>query len=59
MFRKHVKLMQVKLLKHTSLDFIAVFLHLMFLNEKSMLLFLIGFRVFVLNYTYLHNACCF
>ncbi len=50
MFRKHVKLMQVQLIKNTSLDFMAVFLHLMFLSEKSALCD--WFRSFVLNYTY-------
>ncbi len=60
MFRKHVKLMYVQLLKNTSRDLIAVFpipLHLMFLNEK--VLFVIGFRSLVLNYTFIHDAFCF
>ncbi len=36
-----------------SRDFMAVFLHLMFLNEKYSV---IGFRSFLLNYTYIHDA---
>ncbi len=60
MFRKHVKLMQVQLLKNMSRDFMVVFLHptASHVFKWRKYSFVIGFQSFFIK-LYIHTWCCF